>query len=102
MSETITDRATCPDCGKDVAVNKDGSLRRHPCVAGEVLTDTTTTEVVDPDGTVVRELATKPEAVPAVAKDPRLCWVPRCDRAAVLGKLCGAHWATRPDLRKVA
>jgi hypothetical protein len=24
-------RGTCPDCGKDVAVNKDGSLRRHNC-----------------------------------------------------------------------
>jgi hypothetical protein len=26
------DRADCPVCGKDVAVNKDGSLRKHGCV----------------------------------------------------------------------
>jgi hypothetical protein len=26
------ERAGCPDCGKDVAVNKDGSLRKHTCV----------------------------------------------------------------------
>jgi len=25
-------RAACPDCGKDVALNKDGSLRKHVCV----------------------------------------------------------------------
>jgi hypothetical protein len=25
------DRAECPLCGKEVAVNKDGSLRKHKC-----------------------------------------------------------------------
>lgn len=24
-------RVTCPDCGRNVAVNKDGSLRKHAC-----------------------------------------------------------------------
>lgn len=24
-------RADCPECGGSVAVNKDGSLRKHPC-----------------------------------------------------------------------
>lgn len=26
------DRDECPDCGKQVAVNKDGTLRKHTCV----------------------------------------------------------------------
>lgn len=26
-------RATCPDCDRDVAINKDGSLRKHACSA---------------------------------------------------------------------
>lgn len=25
-------RAECPDCGKDIAVRKDGSLRKHTCI----------------------------------------------------------------------
>lgn len=29
------DRAKCPDCGKDVAVKKDGSLRKHQCIEGD-------------------------------------------------------------------
>lgn len=29
------DRAVCPDCGKDVAVRKDGSLRKHQCIEGD-------------------------------------------------------------------
>lgn len=31
-SDTGPDRATCPDCGREIAVNKDGSLRKHNCV----------------------------------------------------------------------
>jgi hypothetical protein len=26
------DRAACPDCGKEVAVNKNGTLRKHTCL----------------------------------------------------------------------
>lgn len=29
------DRAVCPSCGKNVAVNKDGSLRKHQCIEGD-------------------------------------------------------------------
>jgi hypothetical protein len=28
------DKASCPDCGREFAVNKDGSLRKHTCVIG--------------------------------------------------------------------
>lgn len=30
-----SDRATCPDCGKEVALRKDGSLRKHRCTEGD-------------------------------------------------------------------
>lgn len=30
--ERERDRDECPDCGKQVAVNKDGTLRKHTCV----------------------------------------------------------------------
>lgn len=33
--DTHPDRAECPDCGKNVAVNKDGSLRKHRCIEGD-------------------------------------------------------------------
>lgn len=29
------DRVACPDCGKYVAVRKDGSLRKHQCIEGD-------------------------------------------------------------------
>lgn len=28
-------KKTCPDCGKAVTVNKDGTLRKHECTAPE-------------------------------------------------------------------
>lgn len=31
VEQPYADRADCADCGKDVAVNKDGSLRKHTC-----------------------------------------------------------------------
>lgn len=40
------DREECPDCGKPVAVNKDGSLRKHTCVI-EALTPEVTFEEGD-------------------------------------------------------
>jgi hypothetical protein len=104
MTDANMDRVTCPDCGKpDILVNRDGSLRKHPCVTPEVVTDTTTTPV--DDGSQVRaELASKPDvftqepaAPPRMVKDPRLCRLPGCDRPKVIGELCGAHWATRRD-----
>lgn len=35
VGDAEPDRAICPDCGKDVATRKDGTLRKHVCVDGE-------------------------------------------------------------------
>lgn len=29
------ERSTCPDCGRNVAVNRDGGLRKHACAESE-------------------------------------------------------------------
>lgn len=90
---TETDRATCPDCGKTVPVNKGGDLRKHQCEPpAAVPVDEHQAVPVDgqPDSTE------PPAAAPArPVKDPRLCGVGGCDRPRVLGRLCGAHYASQ-------
>lgn len=102
------DRANCPHCGKDVAVNMDGTLRKHECgevepeAEPEVDQASVEPEVDEQPAAEVDdgECACEPESEPAVRaveqrKDPRLCSVPGCDRPNVLHRVCGAHYASR-------
>lgn len=79
MTETSmqTDRTQCPNCGKDVAVNKDGSLRKHDC--GEL----------EPEPTAVAEPA---EEVAAEVPPRRYCALPNCGRRPSVGDYCSHHW----------
>lgn len=104
-----TDRADCPvpGCGKNIAVNKDGSLRKHECVGTEP-----ETERVD-QGADVEPPAAGPEpeqlhTTAAPAAEPlhttraepeqlqtrprrRYCRVANCGRAPRPDGLCPTH-----------
>lgn len=82
-------RRECPACRARVPVNKDGSLRKHPCAAA----------VTSPEPD-----AAAPESPIAPTSRPAGCYVDSCRRPEMADGigLCVAHYVLRPDLRKVA
>ena len=103
MTETKT---ACPECGKDVAVNKDGTPRKHQCQPTRE--PATATALQEPGATPespnepVDEVEISTSTKPVVRSGR--CYVARCLRPELndgVG-LCGAHYALRPELRKVA
>lgn len=121
----MPDRSECPDCGREVAVNKDGSLRKHPCVEAAAEAEPAAlveSEQAQPEAEPVPvdvEQAAEPVEQLEPARHParrtvagRIACraheldksVPEDNRPEVVDGvgLCGAHYALRPDLRKVA
>src|SRR5690606_19156186 len=95
-------RAGCPDCGKQVAVNRDGSLRKHSCAPGAVSMGEP--EPVEVEAAPVRTTVSAAEDVElrttvapvapshASPRRPRYCRVSNCGRPPREGSpLCATH-----------
>ena len=72
-----TNYADCPDCGKEVAVNMDGSLRKHTC------------QVLEPAESAVSVEETHND----VPESSETCPLAGCERRPLVGfKHCAQHW----------
>jgi len=99
------ERRECVDCERVVAVNKDGSLRKHQCVDGPEIDMPAEPEpkvVTSPPVEPLQTTSAQPEELHTTTRAAQWCRVDRCTRPALswAGGLCGAHWSVRPDLRK--
>lgn len=99
----MPERSDCPDCGNEVAVNRDGTLRKHACESQAPAT--VVAEPGDPAAVVEPDAPAATEPAPSGrTRREGACCVDGCWRPEVVdgAGLCGAHWALRPDLRKGA
>lgn len=86
------ERADCPDCGKQVPVNKDGSLRKHPCAVPESPGEDAAAEPVEVVDDPEPEGTPQPEAAAETPRRRRkYCRVPNCGRAPRDNGLCTSH-----------
>lgn len=107
----MPDRSECPDCGNEVAVNKDGSLRKHQCEPEAAPVEQEEPEAEQEAEPEPAEPVERPAAPRRTVAGRIACRaheldksVPEDNRPEVADGvgLCGAHFALRPDLRKVA